>query len=341
MRLYIESPIFRIWHRQTAMVQMNVEAKRVGIIMNAAAARGFGPEHLPHRFSTASMFSKAFQFPTELEQTIFELVAFSDPKTAVCLLRVSRTVHKWISAAIYHTVSHYPSQPLVSERYPDFAWYQSYGKFIRHLLLSLASDPILSYLKCCPDLEDIAIWGYPSDMDHVLQCIAELKAQSALPLTKLSINLKRLFAASHRDAIANHLTTSSSSASDDNQAPELPPPFRFSLTFGQHPLFQHLTHLELLNKCDNWETWSGLGSIPNLTHLTLSKWTARGFVVGALTHCHRLRVLILVEPLTVDEVDDKDNGRACRLMDEHVAQVKRCRLDERGERNGVDVDIGG
>ncbi|TFK63872.1 hypothetical protein BDN72DRAFT_847188 [Pluteus cervinus] len=257
------------------------------------------------------------KLPPELEQPIFEIAAFSDPKTAVCLLRVSRALHEWIGSFTYRTIAHHLPIPrgTSGKRYPDLAWYQRYGKFVRHLLLSLSvTDEIAPFLACCPHIEDLAIWGpeSPPDMDKILGVLTELKTRPIIHLTELSTTIESLFAVAHRQSTHEHGTVPS-----DDDPPRSAFPFQFSIALGQHPILKHITHLELLDPCQAWEIYTGLASIPNLTHLCVSSWADRRFILGALKNCHHLEALVLMKLLTLAEMED---GEGCRLVDQDNIQ---------------------
>ncbi|TFK61853.1 hypothetical protein BDN72DRAFT_849326 [Pluteus cervinus] len=272
--------------------------------------------------------STTFLFPPELERPIFEIAALSDPKTAVCLLGVSRAIHEWIGPLIYCTLTHNPPTLSAHKKYPTFAWYQRYGKFVRHLLLSLAGGGgIIPFLACCPHLEDLAIWGpeSPVDMDGVVDALTELKARSTSShLTRLSVTLSSLFADAHHKAVGTY------QLNDGHGVPASTSPFYFSPALGQHPLLEHMVHLELLDPCDSWEPYSGLAFMPNLTHLCVSKWSGRPFVVGVLEDCRSLKALILVEALILawDETEVVD-GETCKLVDQD--QIERVFQEYEGE----------
>ncbi|KAJ7230840.1 hypothetical protein B0H12DRAFT_221048 [Mycena haematopus] len=63
-----------------------------------------------------------------------------------------------------------------------------------------------------------------------------------------------------------------------------------------HPLFSHITHLQLRDFLGNvqWEKWRGLAIIPNLTHLAFTVEKSLSFFQSTLTACPGLQVLIFL-----------------------------------------------
>ncbi|TFK61854.1 hypothetical protein BDN72DRAFT_964931 [Pluteus cervinus] len=270
-----------------------------------------------------------FEFPPELERSIFEIAALSDPKTAVFLLSVCRTIHEWIGTITYRTLTHVLLP--IGKKYPDLAWYQRHGKFIRHILFS-GSDDIVPFLACCPHLENIAIWGQesPADMDGVLDVVTGLKSQSTTLLTTLSLSLDWLFADAYNTAT---IQSGAHLLHDGDSESQTPLPFQFTPTFGQYPLLRHITHLELLDPCQSWATYKGLASMPSLTHLCIARESATIFTIGALKECRYLKALILMETFTPS---DTERGGTCRLLNQ--ARVEEDLRDLEGDMKSLGAE---
>ncbi|KAJ6505218.1 hypothetical protein C8R45DRAFT_972038 [Mycena sanguinolenta] len=63
-----------------------------------------------------------------------------------------------------------------------------------------------------------------------------------------------------------------------------------------HRLFVSVTHLDIYHGDEpelNWEHWSGLASLPALTHLALSHPISRGILSRVVAECRRLSVIVV------------------------------------------------
>ncbi|KAJ7181369.1 hypothetical protein C8R43DRAFT_1229293 [Mycena crocata] len=66
-----------------------------------------------------------------------------------------------------------------------------------------------------------------------------------------------------------------------------------------HPLFAHITHLEILDKITQTDIWLGLSAIPYLTHLAFNNVDSAPFLLKFFHGCPSLRALIVLN-LQVD-----------------------------------------
>ncbi|CAK5265907.1 unnamed protein product [Mycena citricolor] len=180
--------------------------------------------------------ASAVELPYELKQDIFELTAYAHPDVAPRLALVSHQVQQWVEAVIYETIVLGPKsrkQDLFwrtfSSRPPEF-----FAKRIRSLHASTGAPPaqVFSLFSVCQNLATFTWWDRQAKFDTHLALIAS------------SSNLRRLS--------VDALTVVGSTV----------------LNF-RHPLFKHLTHLEIVNPPIGYD-WTSLleeGALPDLTHL--------------------------------------------------------------------------
>ncbi|TFK64713.1 hypothetical protein BDN72DRAFT_846332 [Pluteus cervinus] len=169
----------------------------------------------------------------------------------------------------------------------------SYGKFVRHILLgyTLSGIEARDYVSTCPNLQDIALWTQRLSPALVHQ-LGQLEN-----LQRLSTNIERLFRASTAEVFGGHDFDSifnGPTHAFDETGLRVGSPF-FHLTFG-HPLFRNVTHLELTNICEGaWSPrWCGLAQLPRLTHLAFDFEFNDVVIEGCLDECQSLRVLVLL-----------------------------------------------
>lgn len=157
---------------------------------------------------------------------------------------------------------------------------------VRHICLGyLSDDDTAPILSKCTGILSLAIFhGGPG-----LVC---LPFMGVMPLVRLSTSLGRLF------------------GSDEG------------VDFD-HPLFAHLTHLEVFDSAphDSWST--GFRRIPSLTHLSFNfphDWlNHRLFIDDVLAHCAVLDVFVLI-------ADDDDYLSGLMPRFEYFADDPRCVL---------------
>ncbi|KAJ7651157.1 hypothetical protein FB45DRAFT_859766 [Roridomyces roridus] len=213
--------------------------------------------------------------PLELEREIFELVAYSQPLFVPTLSLVAKRVKAWVENLLYRVVVASDPNAITYEMpCPDFRASQIKNlppsvlrNSVRHLFLHTVPEEGAKFLLShCENLDDLWISAaYPSLLDIA----------GALPLRRLSCALEDFFQA-HQAAI------------------EEPRIVRVDWT---HPLFSHLTHLEIYSPPEQFHDLpAGLASLPNLTHLSLSSGIDDSLLQLAPTifrMCgNRLRILV-------------------------------------------------
>ncbi|KAJ6507393.1 hypothetical protein C8R47DRAFT_966730 [Mycena vitilis] len=209
--------------------------------------------------------------PYELEREIFEVTARAYPKFAPRLTVVATHVQKWVEAIIYETIVLTPKSPkqdlflrTFSSRPAEF-----FSKNIRnlHLASGVARSDAQRVFTVCTNLESLTCWS------NLLASRDQFCALLSHNLRRLSLDASILW--STRSTLAPDLT---------------------------HPVFSHITHLEVVNP-PYWFDWASLldGSIPHLTHLALGDLTSShadsmpGFLLDALASVDpHLEMLIAV-----------------------------------------------
>ncbi|TFK65260.1 hypothetical protein BDN72DRAFT_845791, partial [Pluteus cervinus] len=149
---------------------------------------------------------------------------------------------------------------------PGLSWFETNGKYVRNILWGVDVAKLPPVLERCPHLDNLAVWLYASDNNLTVL----LPALSTLRLRRISIELKTLFSGSH-----------------------------FQTEQGKHPMFRHITHLDIIQACTMWSHIEGVAQLPCLTHLSLSRRSDNsGAVFGALEQCKQLKILALVRSST-------------------------------------------
>ncbi|KAJ7471125.1 hypothetical protein FB451DRAFT_1399869 [Mycena latifolia] len=209
------------------------------------------------------------RLPLELERHILELAASLYPRCISALLLVAARVKNWIDPLRYRVLSvQWVPQPnpgsrfsvraltrLLAAKPPAF-----FHAHVRHVRFRYhhASADITRTLTICDAIADLGLAriGGGTDLPALL---------AALPLQRLSLIVDELFPHKTLDDFA-------------------------------HPMFAHVTHLDVLDYCEGgWDTWAGLTRLPALTHLSFHDANVpRGVYEGALAHCAKLQVLVVV-----------------------------------------------
>ncbi|KAJ7863683.1 hypothetical protein B0H13DRAFT_2070044 [Mycena leptocephala] len=211
--------------------------------------------------------------PTELERLIFEIAAITHPYCMPSMLRVAHRIKIWIEPLLYGLLTILPE----SAPYPD-----TKTLFVRRIpdIRKLVNRKPASFLR--QHVRHVCFIGFPSD-DIVLQllsaCDAAIDLNLAFPTSSALISLvenlplRRLCV-----DIKRHTTY------------HRPPP-RFTL-----PCFSRLSHLHLYGADEGeWATWSGLRSLPCLTHLSFERDAAPVAIWhNALLKCPFLEVLVVL-----------------------------------------------
>ncbi|TFK66910.1 hypothetical protein BDN72DRAFT_127066 [Pluteus cervinus] len=253
--------------------------------------------------------SYSFTFPPDLERLILELAARSSSKIAVTLLQVSREVQAWIMPILCRVVPHINTS-VSHRRYLNRNWYLEHGDDVRHLLLDLTGQEISPFISLCPNVQDLAIWGYPKDRDLVLSELEESKSCSDMPITHLSVNLRQLFLNLYTTTAAPKVPISSRSTQD----------FEFGPKLGRRAILRNVTHLQLVNLSGDWDTHFGLAYLPNLTHIAVSAGVSTGFLVGALRNCQELQAIVIISPWMVQEEDGQEV--TCKFSSERAMEIE-------------------
>ncbi|KAF8647523.1 hypothetical protein AX16_006645 [Volvariella volvacea WC 439] len=200
------------------------------------------------------------RLPQELEQIIFEMAIHNDrDSTLPTLLLVARRVWFWLQQYAFETVilrqpafydrSKSPlSRPLHIPPGPQQAL------FVRNLLVSTEprsnSEPDwTTMLPYCHNIQDFAVWcEIPKDVDalYLLDCAIRSPLRTVSPngLVRLSASLNELFPGGLADF--------------------------------HHPIFQHLTHLDVFDfpseSAAEWVEGNNYACIPNLRYLSVAGW---------------------------------------------------------------------
>ncbi|KAG1843505.1 hypothetical protein C8R48DRAFT_780648 [Suillus tomentosus] len=242
----------------------------------------YQPEHADSESESQPTSTVMLRLPHEIERTIFQLAAGVHPTNhLLSYLLVAERVRHWIEEVMYRTViftSEAQACRFINSRPVASAKVKSLclGSTL-HLVT--AAD----VMELCNHINNLALWIVPEgDAPGVPACL--LNALSRLPkLSQLSIRVSTVFC---RTAV----------------------PFLPSM-----PLFNAITHLELL---EGWVLWGfpvGINYLTQLTHLSLrmvAHQTAPASLRMILMNCVCLQVLILRVIEGVDNIEKwlKDEG---------------------------------
>ncbi|KAJ7617182.1 hypothetical protein FB45DRAFT_933585 [Roridomyces roridus] len=212
--------------------------------------------------------------PPELEQAIFEVAAYEEPPCVPRLMLVAWRVKKWVERYLYRILlfSDVPSPGLHGVYAYPYDASEDEDEILLHThITSLPIDLLKSSVQhlCVRDYSELTqfllstcssvedFWGSP---------LGEHERLGSLPLKRLHCSLFDVFE---------------------------PTPVDFS-----HALFSHVTHLEIFDRSMTVDlpSWSGLASIPHLTHLALDEVDFLSIVSELLGMCASLRVLIILVP---------------------------------------------
>ncbi|KAJ7841413.1 hypothetical protein B0H13DRAFT_2365763 [Mycena leptocephala] len=198
-------------------------------------------------------------FPPELERQIFELAALQHPTTIPTLLRRSADNVIRIEPLLYRVLRidkhdvQMAIQRALESKPPTFF------KYVSHVVLSAEYDTkmVSEILALSPNIVDLAIRDYSdyiwSRDPHTFP--ADLRPQRLI--------LERSFV------------------------------FHVDLA---KPVFFSVTHLTLLLSSalyeEHWDTYSGLGALPALTHLCLSASISGYILLNVLVECRTLSVVV-------------------------------------------------
>ncbi|KAF8181920.1 hypothetical protein K438DRAFT_1840640 [Mycena galopus ATCC 62051] len=200
--------------------------------------------------------------PPEIERETLELTALSHPGTIPALLRVAKRVYIWIEPLLYRIIS------LKHERDPMVLALKEaitskppefLRNAVRHLILNTDDNFSIDrkqLLRLCEDI--ITFVASDSFLDSaLLPILAEMRVQ------RLSLKMEALFR---------------------------PEPINFG-----HPLFSHVTHLDLLDiySASLVVHLPHVPLLPALTHLCLDTSVPRDSMLRVLEDCPRLQLLLV------------------------------------------------
>ncbi|KAF7366319.1 hypothetical protein MSAN_00888100 [Mycena sanguinolenta] len=205
------------------------------------------------------------RLPLDLERHIFEIAGNSHFKSIPTYTLVAWRVKIWLEPILYRVmVSGDPLPGHASFAADRFSWAvqsQASSQHVTNLLIStcdgIPGKYIERLLTRCSSIQNLALILLGRQASL-------LPSLSAMPLRRLSIELAHLF-----PSAGIHFT---------------------------HPLFSHITHLQLRDRLVDaqWDEWRGLASMPNLTHLASLMSKSPPIFEGALDTCPRLQVLIFL-----------------------------------------------
>ncbi|KAJ7465970.1 hypothetical protein FB451DRAFT_1138083 [Mycena latifolia] len=202
------------------------------------------------------------KFPRELEREIFEMAALMHPGQIPTLLRVASRVLLWTEPVLYRVVRVDKYVPYsrgllnaIKSKPPSFL-----QGAVRHLLLRhtpfWTADEGTVVLKMCTGVVNLAIFGRLSN-PSILPILANMRVQ------RLCVSLIDLFG--------------------ENMVVDL-----------THPLFEFITHLDVLDVADDDDVilmCSRIPVLPALTHLCLNGQVLWHAVDALLAECPRLGLL--------------------------------------------------
>ncbi|KAJ7168904.1 hypothetical protein C8R46DRAFT_1218286 [Mycena filopes] len=221
------------------------------------------------------------RLPTDLEREIFTTAAsVLHARYIPNIMLVARRVHIWVAPILYRSfvVCHQPENDSLSlRRAPeDFRRMFSLSptaaaEHVRNLCIATWVHPaeLETFLEACPSTESLAIFGLYLVVPGLLPAMAQM------PLRRLTTELLSLFGV----------------------VPGLDEP---QLDF-KHPIFSRLTHLSILDTADDnadSAMWTGLATLPCLTHLSFAHWHLPPIFDAVLASCHSLEVFVLKCPAT-------------------------------------------
>ncbi|KAJ7721826.1 hypothetical protein DFH07DRAFT_946800 [Mycena maculata] len=219
------------------------------------------------------------RLPEDLERYIFELVALSRPVAIPTLILVARRVKNWIEPLLYRVI--------VLDSYPPIDGLPFFASDVLYDILRKKPKPLLEHcvkhlivtsrtgggsssqlrsmlLLACTGITDLAIQSEVPLATHELFAIAKFTA-----LRYLAVHLQHLFRVIHLDFT--------------------------------HPVFRHLTHLEVRDMGGLPDTiWEHIIDIPNLTHLAFRDVNLCPIFGHALDSCPRLECLVFLCQLRED-----------------------------------------
>ncbi|PPR04410.1 hypothetical protein CVT26_004235 [Gymnopilus dilepis] len=216
--------------------------------------------------STAGQFSFS-RLPTELQWEIFVAAAKNYPECIPRIIRVAQRFRIWFEPELYRVIRSGEGRvvpPLYTSDSPtatlDFLSLGRFGTHVRHVLLQKrSSEEIKNVLLHTPNVTNLALWIIKGSCANLIPIL------ESLPIRKLSFDPSYFF---------------------DNFAPDMSIPF-------DQPLFQNITHLEIINATSSWSKWKQLARLPQLTHLALAGMVNQPLIDQVLKECRKLQLFIM------------------------------------------------
>ncbi|EGO28780.1 hypothetical protein SERLADRAFT_434679 [Serpula lacrymans var. lacrymans S7.9] len=297
--------------------------------------------------------------PPELERDIFELAAYTNRPSALCLVCVAKRAQIWLEPIIYSTIiidsgsmstlllrTLSPSHDDEKKGQASHSRARTIASRINTLVLPRSTPLAVAeqLVPLCTNLQTLACWVSPTDgsamkLEHVLRD-REREADKTVRIT--GSKMKTLTHASI------NLTTFLGS----------PPNSPSGLSSTSLPFLSHLTHLDIVN---HWAMWTlpistasyaeheqgphPLLSLPCLTHVAFRYW-ARGSVGAVLERCKALRVIVLrVENVVWGLAKERLRKEGVRWVGSGWESVEECdalaedRMQGGGSRNKESIRV--
>ncbi|KAJ7699046.1 hypothetical protein B0H17DRAFT_1049990 [Mycena rosella] len=251
----------------------------------------------------------AARLPPELERAIFELAAHTDRTAIPKLLRVAQRVLIWLEPLLYRVLRFDGANPSVTQLEAIKAKPASFlASAVRHVNFdgNVSLDVVKSILESCPGIVNLGL-GWELGNPTFSPVLGNMRIQ------RLSANLRELF------------------RRDGESAVDL-----------EHPMFNSVTHLELLDDLGTkTEVWmKRLSTLSTLTHLSFSPPDGDNLPLmqNILAATPRIQVL-LISFFFGEEEDARLVAARIKFVDARlvVGMYGDYRADwERGARGGDD-----
>ncbi|KAJ7673875.1 hypothetical protein DFH06DRAFT_1292679 [Mycena polygramma] len=205
------------------------------------------------------MSCEAPKLPPELEQEIFETTAVRHRRAIPALLQVCQRVHAWVEPLLYRVLS--PSSPD-----SILAAHNKSAEFLRRSVRHVFFE---KGWRCTE-------WETPKDLLLKSSGTIDLYVHGDFDFEVIDI--------------LDHMRLQKLSFLVDNVL--------WKPSILQRPLFLYVTHLELFKPSlpvapPLWQEWCHLGSLPALTHLSLSEPFHTHVLPGVIMNCPLLSVAVI------------------------------------------------
>ncbi|KAJ6629666.1 hypothetical protein B0H10DRAFT_1986230 [Mycena sp. CBHHK59/15] len=184
-----------------------------------------------------------FSFPPELEREILETAALRNPEMIPTLLLVCHRVHVWIEPLLYKVIvastrENFPPLSALESKTPTFLENAVQNVYVHDSEEMYEYDVLNKLFPNCSHIVNLSV-------DSGLENLDLLGILDKVHLQKLALSVPSWVS-------------------------------RWHLAGFNHPIFLSVTHLDLWQEGpadedqSDWRNWSGLASLPALTHLALS-----------------------------------------------------------------------